>query len=150
MIFIKKTRHPDHQYGYRVTEISAKARDTFVDFNGHVSITDKDIFSSSKRTIFRIQIERTIERHMRMQRDLYGKGIKVLSLFFVDRVANYVNDDGLIKLLFDEAFENIKERYPYFQSWQASEVRKGYFARSKPAKGQTEGEAVDTDGKKQH
>ena len=143
----QKTRHPDHRHGYRVTEISAKARDTFVDFDGHEPITDKDIFSSSKRTIFHIQIERTIERHMRMQRDLYDKGIKVLSLFFIDRVANYVNDAGLIKLLFDEAFENIKQRYPYFQGWQASEVRKGYFARSKPAKGESEGQALDTEGR---
>ena len=33
------------------------------------------------------------------------------------------------------------------QDWQASEVRKGYFARSKPAKGQSEGEALDTEGR---
>ena len=143
----QKTRHPDHLHGFRVTEISAKARNTFVDFDGHEPITDKDIFSSSKRTIFRIQIERTIERHMRMQRDLYDSGIKVLSLFFIDRVANYVNNDGLIKQLFDEAYENIKQRYPYFQDWQASEVRKGYFARSKPAKGESEGQALDTEGR---
>lgn len=143
----QKTQHPDHQHGYRVTEISAKASDTFVDFDGHERITDKDIFSSSKRTIFRVQIERTIERHMRVQEALNGMGIKVLSLFFIDRVANYVNDDGLIKLLFDEAFEKIKERFPYFKNWQADEVRKGYFARSKPAKGESEGSALDTDGK---
>lgn len=145
----QKTRHPDHKHGFRVTEISAKARATFVDFDGHDPITDQDIFSASKRTIFRTQIERTIERHMRVQRDLYAKGIKVLSLFFIDRVANYVNDDGLIKELFDEAFENVKERYPYFQKWQAGEVRKGYFARSKPAKGENEGAALDTEGRNQ-
>jgi len=142
-----KTRLPDHQHGYRVTEISAKARDTFVDFDGHDRITDQDVFGASKREIFRIQIERTIERHMRVQRDLYDKGIKVLSLFFIDRVANYINADGLIKVFFDEAFENIKQRYPYFAQWQASEVRKGYFARSKPIKGQSEGQALDTEGR---
>jgi len=142
-----KTRLPDHQHGYRVTEISAKAKETFVDFDGHDRITDQDVFGASKREIFRIQIERTIERHMRVQRDLYAKGIKVLSLFFIDRVANYINDDGLIKTLFDESFENIKQRYPYFAQWQASEVRKGYFARSKPAKGESEGQALDTEGR---
>ena len=143
----QKTHHPDHQHGFRVTEISAKARDTFVAFDGRDPITDRDIFSSSKHTIFRIQIERTIERHMRVQQDLADKGIKVLSLFFIDRVANFVNNDGLIKVLFDEAFENIKQRYPYFQKWQAGEVRKGYFARSRPAKGESEGQALDTDGR---
>lgn len=142
----QKTRHPDHQHGFKVTEISAKARDTFVDFDGHDRITDQDIFSASKRTIFRIQIERTIERHMRTQQALFDRGIKVLSLLFIDRVANYINDDGLIKMLFDEAFENVKKRYPYFQKWDAQEVRKGYFARSKPKKGEEEGEVIDTDG----
>lgn len=143
----RKTHHPDHEHGYKVIEISAKASNTFIDFDGHDPITDKDIFSNSKRTIFRIQIERTIERHMRLQRDLLARGIKVLSLFFIDRVANYIDDDGLIKVLFDEAYESIKERYPYFQQWQAHEVRNGYFARKKPAKGDGDGEAFDTEGK---
>ena len=142
-----KTRLPDHEHGYRVTEISAKAKDTFVDFDGHDRITDQDVFGASKREIFRIQIERTIERHMRLQEDLKNKGIKVLSLFFIDRVANYVRDDGLIKLLFDEAFENIKKRYPYYANWLAAEVRKGYFAHAKPAKGEKEGAALDTEGR---
>jgi len=142
----QKTRHPDHKHGFKVTEISAKVRDTFVDFDGHDRITDQDIFSASKRTIFRIQIERTIERHMRMQQVLLDRGIKVLSLFFIDRVANYINDDGLIKLLFDEAYEKIKKRYPFYQKWDAKDVRKGYFARSKPKKGEEEGEVMDTDG----
>ena len=142
----QKTRHPDHQHGYKVTEISAKVRDTFVDFDGHERITDQDVFSGSKRAIFRIQIERTIERHMRTQQALMDRGIKVLSLFFIDRVANYINEDGLIKILFDEAFDTVKKRYPYFQQWEANEVRKGYFARSKPKKDQEEGEAIDTDG----
>ena len=143
----QKTYHPDHSHGYKVTEISAKAGNTYVEFDGHDRISDRDIFSSSKREIFRIQIERTIERHMRVQRDLQDKGIKVLSLFFIDRVANYVNDDGLIKTLFDEAFEQVKKSYPYFQKWGAADVRKGYFARSRPAQGQSEGQAFDTEGK---
>lgn len=144
-----KTQHPAHEHGYRVTEISARARNTFVSFDGAGTITDQDIFSSSKRSIFRTQIERTIERHMRVQEALRARGIKVLSLFFIDRVANYVNEDGLIKELFDEAYERIKLRYPEFRKWNASEVRKGYFARSKAAKGQLEGDALDTSGRTQ-
>ncbi len=142
-----KTRLPEHEHGFRVSEISAKARETFVDFDGHDRITDQDVFGASKREIFRIQIERTIERHMRLQEDLQNKGIKVLSLFFIDRVANYVRDDGLIKVIFDEAFENIKKRYPFYANWLAAEVRKGYFAHAKPAKGEKEGAALDTEGR---
>ena len=142
-----KTKHPDHRHGFIVTEITTRRNGTYIEFDGAGRISDDDIFSSSKRTIFKTQIERTIERHMRVQSDLKEKGIKVLSLIFIDRVANYVNPDGLIKVLFDEAFEKIKQRYPYFQSWDPAQVHKGYFARSKPAKGQTEGDAIDTEGK---
>ena len=71
----------------------------------------------------------------------------MLSLFFIDRVSNYVNDDGVIKLLFDEAFEKIKKRYPYFEKWNPAEVRKSYFAHAKANKGEKEGAAVDTEGR---
>ena len=118
-----------------------------MEFDGHSPITDRDVFSASKRTIFKVQIERTVERHMRLQKTLRPFGIKVLSLFFIDRVANYVNTDGLIKQLFDEAFESCKQRYPEFQQWQAGQVRRGYFAHAKPAKGEKEGTALDTEGR---
>ncbi len=39
--------------------------------------------------IMRFQIQRTIEEHLRKELKLYKQGIKVLSLFFIDRVANY-------------------------------------------------------------
>lgn len=132
-----KTRRTEHEHGYIVSEISARRNNTFVDFDGHDPITSEDVFSRSKQAIFKIQIERTIERHMRAQHDLMKRGIKVLSLFFIDRVANYVNDDGLIKVLFDEAYESIKQ-------CGAKDVRRGYFARSKPKQGEEKGDAIDT------
>ena len=85
----------------------------------------------SKEEIIRIQIEETIKAHMQKQKELLSREIKVLSLFFIDKVANYVDSDGLIKKLFDEAFDKIKFRYPYFKAWKASEVREGYFAKKK-------------------
>src|SRR5260370_7199879 len=76
-----------------------------------------------------------------MQERLLPQGIKVLSLFFIDRVANYVDDNGLIKRLFDEAFQKIKERYSYFHNLRPEDVREAYFAKSKDQI------AIDTDGR---
>ena len=44
----------------------------------------------------RIQIRKTIEEHLEKEMALRPRGIKVLSLFFIDRVANYrsYDDDG--------------------------------------------------------
>lgn len=87
--------------------------------------------SLSKEEIFRVQIEETIRAHMVKQRELLPLGIKVLSLFFIDKVANYVNSDGLIKRLFDTAYERIKKDYPFFNGWNPENVREGYFAKKK-------------------
>ena len=96
----------------------------------------------SKEEIFRVQIEETIKAHMKKQKQLIGKEVKVLSLFFIDKVANYVENDGIIKKLFDEAYERIKQQYPFYGGWSADQVRKGYFA-SKKVKNKTD-QYVDT------
>ena len=46
----------------------------------------------------------TVRQHMEMQERVAGFGIKVLSLFFIDRVANYTSEQGIIRKLFDAAF----------------------------------------------
>lgn len=85
----------------------------------------------SKEEIFRIQIEETIKAHFIKQKQLLPLGIKVLSLFFIDKVANYVDNDGVIKKLFDEAFEKQKVHFGFFKGWKAEDVREGYFAKKK-------------------
>lgn len=110
--------------------------------NESIAVGEGGEVTLSKEEIFRVQIEETIKRHMIKQKELIHKGIKVLSLFFIDRVANYVDSEGVIKQLFDEAYERIKLQYPYFKGWSASEVREGYFAR-KTTKGKPD-EYVDT------
>lgn len=96
----------------------------------------------SKEEIFRIQIEETIKAHMIKQKQVLPMNVKVLSLFFIDKVANYVENDGIIKKLFDEAFEKIKTKYSYFKGWKPEQVRQGYFAKKK-GKNNTD-EFVDT------
>ena len=96
-----------------------------------MSVSEGGDVTLSKEEIFRIQIEETIKAHMNKQKELLPKGIKVLSLFFIDKVANYVESDGIIKKLFDEAFEKQKARFGYYKGWKAEQVREGYFAKKK-------------------
>lgn len=111
--------------------------------NGRIErVADGGNVSKGKEEIFKTQIEETIKAHMIKQKELLPYGIKVLSLFFIDKVANYVENDGIIKKLFDEAYERLKLRYPYFTGWKAEQVREGYFAKKK-GKGNKD-EFVDT------
>jgi type III restriction enzyme len=96
--------------------------------------TDKD-------AIFETQIRHTIEEHLRKALRLKARGIKVLSLFFIDRVENFTGepDDstdrkGMIRRLFDAAFDEIKKDYPDWKDIPAADVRAAYFA-SKKRKG---------------
>jgi len=90
--------------------------------------------SENKEAVFRTQIHETIKAHFDKQKEL-GKSIKVLSLFFIDRVANYVYEDGLIRTIFNEEFKKLQENYSRFRNVDVNNVHKGYFA-SKKEKGQ--------------
>ncbi|MGA2544481.1 MAG: DEAD/DEAH box helicase family protein [Verrucomicrobiota bacterium] len=57
--------------------------------------------------LFRQQLQWLIRRHFEKKKVLAPKGIKCLSLIFIDRVDNYVKDDGIIKKLFREEYAAI-------------------------------------------
>jgi type III restriction enzyme len=78
-----------------------------------------------------VQIEETIKFHFERQKALKEKGIKVLSLFFIDRVANYKGDEPFIKTTFEAAFNKLKNSDEYFKNVEAADVHKGYFAQKK-------------------
>jgi type III restriction enzyme len=128
-LFIK-TRNPDFS-GFIVEEIHAG--------NNTITFTNQSVLSSSgaegitlsKREIFRVQIEETIKFHMERQKELRPKGIKVLSLFFIDRVANYKGEEPLIKILFEAAFDKLKHLDEKSKDLNSNDVHKGYFAHKK-------------------
>jgi type III restriction enzyme len=136
------THNPAYS-GWKVEEINEKDQYVLFENGERFSVEDERLLSVSREALFRRQIEETIRFHFDKQRELKSQGVKVLSLFFIDRVANYVDDDGLIKRLFDQAFDSLKGRSAEFRDRSAKEVRKGYFAKKKATK-KTPEEWVDT------
>ena len=140
-----KTKNPDYkQFVVEEIRFGRQEDEQIISFQNGVSLSVSDSMLS-KESIFRAQIERTISVHMQRQQALKAQGIKVLSLFFIDRVKNYTAHDGLIKRLFDESFERLKHHYDDYKGLSANEVREGYFA--KPKADSPEEEAVDTEGR---
>lgn len=143
-----KTKNPEFQQGYIVENISLVEGDEFLEFSNGIKLTFSDALqSASRESIFRYQIQQTIQNHFERQRILEKKDIKVLSLFFVDKVANYVNN-GMIRRIFDEEFNRLKRGNKHFGSFSPEEVQASYFScyRNKKTK---EEEYVDTQGKNQ-
>jgi type III restriction enzyme len=137
----EKTKNPRYQ-GLVIDQVDRG--NGIVIFTNGDQVNVRDFGNAQqKEDIFRTQIEETLKQHMAKQKALLPLGIKVLSLFFIDRVDNYVAEDGLIKRLFDETFNKLKKEHPYWKGWKPEEVREGYFAKKKAAKGKAE-EYVDT------
>lgn len=136
-----KTKNEKYK-GIIVEGIDASQGVVFFSNHPDLYVDQLNELTHSKRELFRVQIENTIKYHFEKQAEFRERGIKVLSLFFIDKVANYVDRDGLIKKIFDGSFEKLKKGQPYFEKLSAEEVREGYFAK-KQAKNQSE-EFVDT------
>lgn len=89
--------------------------------------------------IIKRQIELTIDDHFDKQRRL-GNGVKVLSLFFIDKVMNYREytangaSKGKFAKWFEEAYIKVSSKPKYagvMDNLSASEVHNGYFAADK-------------------
>jgi restriction endonuclease len=84
------------------------------------------------------QIRRTIEAHMERKAWLEPRGIKVLSLFFVDRVSSYTAEDGLVRRLFDHHYEELRSQHSEIAALPAQSVRAAYFAEKRRRGGHRE------------
>ncbi len=81
-----------------------------------------------RKDLMREQIKVTVDQHIRKRQEFKKKGIKPLSLFFIDRVDNYIKEDGFISKTFDEIFGQLKSQDKDLVKFKGYEVRKGYFA----------------------
>jgi len=120
----EKTDREDYA-GFEIDEINPGGQ--FVRFSNNVELPVGQAQGADKGEIFAAQIRHTVEEHFRKQERLRDSGIKVLSLFFIDRVANYVGG-GVIRRLFDKAFDDLKVQYPAWKALNASGVQAAYFA----------------------
>jgi len=100
--------------------------------------------------IRREQIRETIRSHFERERMLFSKGIKVLSLFFIDKVENYrvygeggSTSPGKFAEMFEKEYLNIlnenismfsPEYTQYLQRHRAADVHAGYFSQDKKGK----------------
>lgn len=140
-----ETKTKNENYGnYKVEEINRRDGKVIFTNGNSVSLQGEQVLTLSRREIFRVQIEETIREHLKRQTELLERSIKVLSLFFIDKVASYVESDGIVKKLFDEAFEKYKEWYDYFRNLKPEEIREAYFAKRKTREGEV---AIDTESR---
>lgn len=130
---------------YVVEDISWGENDEYIVINGETIWLGKAIGDIDDDIIKRFQIRKTIEEHLEKENRLNKKGIKVLSLFFIDKVANYrdYSKDGAIMpgkyaIMFEEEYENLikQERFKnnINRNISIGSTHNGYFAQDKKGK----------------
>lgn len=140
----------EYKQGFVVSRIDG--RDDSVEFLNGIKIYAGDVIGKvSEEQLRRIQIRETILSHIQRERELFYKGIKVLSLFFIDEVAKYRQYDeigqstnGIYADMFEEEYNDIinhlqlrigEEDYlKYLMAIPADKTHAGYFSIDKKGK----------------
>jgi len=146
--------------GYVVNDIYCEPGNEYIDFTSKPDIlrlgelvgdVDPDEYK-------RLQIRKTIEEHLDKELKLTPLGIKVLSLFFIDKVANYrfYDDEGNAQkgkyaLMFEEEYRGLIKKPKYHSLFGEVDteslveaVHDGYFSIDKA--GKSKGQIKDTSG----
>jgi len=104
-------------------------------YEGKSSVEDDEII--------RLMVRETIREHLEKKRRLNPRGIKVLSLFFLNRVDDYLSDNGIVRRMFEEEFiKLINDEFKEFSSLSTKKVHSGYFSKMKKDKSIEEDESA--------
>ena len=141
-LFTLSNERAHYKNGFEVAEINAEPGNEYIRFSNGRTLRQGEEIGAMRDDVLRAQIKHTIKRHLEKELQLRARGIKVLSLFFIDRVANYRDYDVAgqpVKGKFAEAFEAElselakDERYRAL-TWLTQPMDKlhnGYFAQDK-------------------
>ena len=153
-LFVKSGELAEYKDGYTILRIDG--RYSSVEFTNGKKLFAGDVIGAvSEDQLRRIQIRETILSHIEREQQLFSKGVKVLSLFFIDEVAKYRQYDesnqafnGEYANMFEEEYTNIisglqrefgNDTYlKYLDSISAERTHAGYFSIDKNKKNGTE------------
>ena len=127
-----KTNNPAY-HGWVVEDIGTTDifdGDAYIKFSNGEQLEEGKAHGIDKETIFREQIRRSIQAHFKHKDKVLPLGIKPLALYFIDRVANYMADDGIIRRIFTEEYRALYLQKYKKEPVDVSAVHNGYFAQS--------------------
>lgn len=144
--------------GFSISEINPY-NDSVIFTNG-VTLHKGEVFGdSSEAAMQRVQIRETIASHFEKEKELFNKGIKTLSLFFIDEVAHYKGYDSAGEEVHGELWKIFEEEYTnylnenlsifddsyqdYLRRFDATRVHCGYFSIDKKT-----GRSIDSETKR--
>lgn len=146
----------EYRNGFEVAEINAEPGAEFIRFSGGRRLRPGEEIGGMRDDVWRVQIRHTVKRHLDREMQMRDRAVKVLSLFFVDRVANYREYDsagharaGKFARVFEEELQALA-RDDYYKplTWLALPMQRlhdGYFAQDKKRFKDTRGDTQADD-----
>jgi type III restriction enzyme len=93
-LFVRSNERAAYAQGYSVAEINAEPDAEFIRFTNGLTLRIGAEVGGMRDDVWRVQIRHTVKKHLDKELQLHNRGIKVLSLFFIDRVASYRDYDA--------------------------------------------------------
>ncbi len=139
-LYEKHSNYLSQYKGFVVNEINAKTNK--VSFTNGIGLSvGQTIGDVNEEHVRRIQIREAIESHLEKERWMYPRGIKVLTLFFIDEVAKYrdysvTDNKGEYARIFEEEYNKAiaqpeifdHDFNQYIKETTAAESHEGYFS----------------------
>lgn len=123
-----------------------------IELNNGIVLMKGETQGGMNDEVMRFMIGKTVEEHLKKEKNYKDKGIKVLSLFFIDKVKNYREYDlngNPLKGKFAQWFEEIYQKeiskpvYKGINTYQVDDLHNGYFSQD------NKGRIKDTGGETQ-
>lgn len=120
----------DAYKGYIIKRLDVQLGE--VEFSNGIIIRKGEIKGPDHIEIAKEQIRYTVIEHMKKAEKLRKSGIKVLSLFFIDEVKNYIDQNGYIRQTFEEIYNELrnldKSWAKYYKDKDPDLVQGSYFS----------------------
>ena len=155
-LYEKSNKLPVYEHGFDITEISVNPENSYVRLSNGRQVRLGQQIGGVRDTIWERQIDKTVEHHFEKVLQCQEANLKVLSLFFIDKVAHYridpsdrsklgkfgqVFEDSFKKWAADERFKDLP-----LAKLEPEDVHEGYFSADRKGYKDTKGEtAADED-----
>jgi len=138
-LFLLSNERENYRDGFEILDISAESGNEYIDFTvGRLLLGQER--GGVRNDLMEVQIRNTIKKHLDKELQLKGKGIKVLSLFFIDRVSNYREYDtegkaakGKFAAIFEKHYSELIKlpQYKELDFHSVDKIHDGYFSQDK-------------------
>ncbi|MBI5301274.1 MAG: DEAD/DEAH box helicase family protein [Chloroflexi bacterium] len=139
-LYEKSGERDIYRNGFILNHINAEQGT--IEFSGGAVIAEGATQGGLTDDVLKYQIEETVKHHFEKVARLQPRGIKVLSLFFIDRVANYREYDadgnpvkGKFAVWFETAFARYARQHGGLIPFSVDQVHNGYFSSDKRGTG---------------